>query len=385
MKKNLVFIVVLCTALCSCNLSRKYYNPDVQRDKDLRVCCDTLQLNQVQSESADVYKLLCIDNYLVMAQMDRKGLFRVLDISTNEELAVFGQLGHARNEVGAYPFFDWQIYCIRDDKGQPMLFVQDGVCTKVIDLRKSVAAKKCVVTRVIREKKSHFHGTYYLPCQKQFVYKRVSYDDPRDNIFFPPEFSFMDGEEKKWDIYPDIVEPKDFPQSADADYDHTMIVSPDGQYIASINIFIDITTIFDLSKKQSLGVVNPNSYTYEFLENEITQSNAHDKIRTYNITACATDKCFIVLESGKTLKEIDDDEKNERENRGLKLCGYDWEGNCLFAYCIDKNISNIAYDDVNHKLYAIDKINGSLYECILKYNDLLMANVEALTSCEIAI
>jgi hypothetical protein len=48
------------------------------------------------------------------------------------------------------------------------------------------------------------------------------------------------------------------------------------------------------------------------------------------------------------------------------LCGYDWDGNCQFAYYIDKNISNIAYDDSHHKMYAIDVASGKLYAGMLK-------------------
>lgn len=365
--KNILFTVALCIALCSCDLSHRYYNPDIRRDKDVRTTSDTLQLSEMQSLSADVYKLLCIDRYLILAQRDKDALFRVLDTSTEKELAVFGQLGHALNEFGNFPFFEGQIYCLRDEKGLPLLFVKDGACTKVIDLRRSVATKKCVVKSVIKgQNRSVFHSTFYLPGQKRFIYKRVSYDDPRDNLFYPPEFCLIDDEEKIWDVYPDIVKPKDFPQSADADYDQMLIVSTDGLHVASVNSNIDITTIFDLSKKQSLGIVNPDSYTYEFLEKEITESNAHEKIRLYNVSACAASEIFVILENGKTLDEINRDEDSGRENKGMKLCGYDWDGNCQFAYCIDKNISNIAYDDSHHKMYAIEAADGKLYAGMLK-------------------
>ena len=145
-----------------------------------------------------------------------------------------------------------------------------------------------------------------------------------------------------------------------------MVVSPDGSHIACVNRYIDITTIFDLNKRQSLGIVNSDSYTFEFLENEITELNAQEKIRNYNVSACATDNGFVVLENGKTLKEIEDDSNSGRENVGLRICGYDWDGNCLFAHHVDKNIAYVAYNDLSRKLYAIDHINGKLYNCILK-------------------
>ena len=91
-----LLFVALCIALCSCDLSHRYYNPDIRRDKDVRTTSDTLQLSEIQSLNADVYKLLCIDRYLILAQRDKDALFRVLDTSTEKELAVFGQLGHAQ-------------------------------------------------------------------------------------------------------------------------------------------------------------------------------------------------------------------------------------------------------------------------------------------------
>ena len=189
MEKNIIFVVALCISLCSCDSLHKFYNPDVQRDKDVRTCCDTLRLNEVQSLSAVVYNLLCIDDYLIMAQRDKRAIFRVLDVSTDVELAAFGQLGHAQNEFEEFPFSNWQIYCTRDEKGAPMLCVQDGICTKVIDLRKSIETKNCVIANVIKDKnESRFHNTYHLSCQKQFVYKRASFDDPRDHIYLKVVF-----------------------------------------------------------------------------------------------------------------------------------------------------------------------------------------------------
>lgn len=364
MKRNLVIVFGLCVVLLSCTLSHKFYNPDVQKEKDERMCLDTLQLNKLEILSATVRNLLCIDDYLIIVQKNKNELFKVLNTSNDSVIAAFGQTGHARNEFEHFPQIT---YCTRDKKGLPLLCVYDGVCTKILDLKKSIIANRCITTSIIKEKNDRrFYQVYHFVDRKSFLYKSASYEDPRDNIYFPPEFSFIDKGEKKWNIFPDIVKPIGFPSSADVDYNNVIVVSPDALHIACVNNFIDIVTVFDLAKGLALGIVNPNSYSFEYLENEITESDVNEQIRFYNSSACATDLHYFILENGKTLNEKDNDDMNGVENVGLKLRGYDWEGNCLFAYNINKNLSYIAYNEANHKFYATGLLNDTLYNCKLK-------------------
>ena len=362
MKKNYFLFVVICVIFLSCNTSPRLYNPDVVMYKNIKSRIDSLQLHEVLDINADVRNLLCIDKYLIISQDNSDTLFWVVDTSEDSIIARFGRIGHASNEFSSTPEI---VYCARDVDGSPLLCVLEEVCTKIIDLRKSIESNKCIMSDVIEEKKnSFFYHTYHLAGRKCFKNKIVSYNDPRDEIYFPPEFCYIDEDIKKWNIYPEIIKPQ-FKSSVIGDYYNTISVSPNGMYVASMNYHIDIITIFDLKEKRAIGIVNPNSYTYDFLENEINESNVNEKIRLFNTSVCATDKHYVVLEDGRTLRERGIDNERGNENVGLKVCGYDWKGNCQFAYNVDKNISYIAYDEITNKIYATDIFNGKLYNCIL--------------------
>ena len=363
MSKAFFFLIVICFVLFSCNSSTKHYNPDIVKYKDLDKYEDSVQLNDVLTLNADIRNLLCIDNYLIISQDNNDSLFVVMDTSNDSLISCFGRIGHARNEFYTTPGI---IYCVRDKDDSPLLCVWEETCTKVIDLRKSIESNTCILSDVIKEKKnSFFSHTYHLTGNKSFVYKTVSYKDPRDDIYFPPVYCFIDDDVKEWNIYPEIIQPQ-FKSSVFGDYSNTMSLSPDGMHLVSVSHYIDIITIFDFGKKQSVGFINPDSYTYDYLEDEITESNAEERIRLYNFSACATDQCFIVLEDGKTLKERAECIGNGVDNIGLKLHGYNWEGKSQFVFNVDKNISYIAYNETNKKIYATDLLNGKLYNCIVK-------------------
>ena len=363
MVKLFFLIIGILAIFSSCDASSKFYKTDIVKYKDIDIHYDTIHLYDITKLNAEVLDLLCIDNYLIVAQDNNDSLFIVIDTKTDSIIASFGKIGHARNEFHTTPEI---VYCIRKEDGSPLLCVLEEVDTKIIDLQKSIEANMCIISEIIKEKKnSFFYHTYHLPGNKRFIFKTASYKDPRDEIYFPPEFSLMDKKEKIWNIYPEIIKPQ-FKSSVIGDYYSTISVTPDGRHLANVNYHIGIITIFDLEKKLSTGIIYPDSYSYDYLESEVTDNNVDEKIRIYNLAACATNQGFVVLECGKTLKEKSEDDNNCRENVGLKLLGYDWEGNCLFAFNVDKNISYIAYNENDKKIYATDLLNGKLYNCIIK-------------------
>ena len=357
---NKVLSILSCVSLAffSCGSRTQYYSPDVVAIKETTETIDSLSFNKQITMGAMIQDIQCIDNILIITQENRDTIFVVIDTKSDSIIARFGRIGHARNEFTKIPDV---VYCIRAEDGSPKLCVSEDACTKVIDLQKSIDAQKCVISEIIKEKsKNMFYQTYHIGKKKEFIYKEVSYDDPRDGIFYPPEFSFKYSDIKKWNIFPQIIRPS-FANFAPDNYYNCIAVSPNGAHAVSVNLFVDIVTIFDFEKLQAIGVVNPNSYTLEYIEKQITESNVRDIIRLYNFSACATDKCYIIIEDGRTLKEKENKDIEENENLGTMICGYNWDGKLQFACRADKCISEIAYCEMNHKLYAVGLYSGNLY------------------------
>lgn len=332
------------TTLFSCGTSNKLYNPDALLLKEEKSVIDSIHLERMWISHSPVLDIKCIDPYLVLIQYNKDTLFTVIDSSSDTIMARFGQIGRARNEFLNYPEI---AYCVRGEDGSPLLCVQEELCTKIVDLRKSIETNQCIIIDAIKETdNSLFHHIYHLGKDDLFVYKTLSYEDPRDEIFEEPEFYITGNYSKKWRIFPRVIKPQ-YTNIVDCAYYNDVSISPDTKHVLSMYCFWDMMTIFDISNNMATGIVSPQSYTLEFLESEITESNAPEELIWYNTSSCATDQHFLVIEDGGLYA------KDRSANPSL-VCGYNWDGHLRFTYMLDQRIAKIAYSEDNQMLYAVN-------------------------------
>ncbi len=361
MKKIALFLCIFCAAFFSCNHGDTYYNPDERCIEKRTRYTDSIILQNANELPCAVVGLYSINNFLILVQNNRDSVFRVIDMSNGSFLASFGKIGRARNEFQSVP---QKVYCIRDKKGTPMLCVQENACTKIVDIKKSICVNNCVISDIIKEKKDYlFDYTYHLGEKECFNYKTVSYEDARDEVYIEPMF-YMDNSEKKWEIFPQIITPV-FSNIVDCAYAMTVYVSPNGKYAVGIQHMIDMVTIFDIVGNKSIGIINPDSYTLEYLEKEVNEKNIRDKLIWYNTSGCVTDNGFIVLKDGDFYKNVAHEEGEEGSS---VINYYNWNGEKLFSYLLNKKINYIAYNENQGIVYAISNAD-KLYSCKLKRNE----------------
>lgn len=355
MKYILMAITLL--LLNACKQGEIFFNPDSVVKMKEKKGNDTLRYSGMREIFSKVSNINCIDDYLIIAQYNKDTVFQILDMRTDSIVAKFGSEGHARNEFINTPYI---VYGRRDENGSPLLLVLDNWQTKIIDLKKSIDAQKCIVTDVIKEKNwEYFYRIYHLDNNRDFVYQTVTYNDPRDKLRFPPKFYLTGKEEYEWNIYPEIVTPE-FPNAVDGAYFNIVKPKPDGTKILSVSNFIDVYVLFDLSSKKAKGFVNPNSYTFSYISENGTEKNIRKNLRLYNEAICVTDNHFIVLKRGEIYDEI---AHESNENGYCTINIYDWDGKLKKSYTLDKIILGITYHEKSKVLYALGK-GSKLY----KYN-----------------
>lgn len=115
-------------------------NPDTVAMLESAPKSDTLNYASVMDMFSKVVTLNSIDEYLIITQENKDTLFTVIDMRNDSVVAKFGSKGHARNEFLTNAVFT---YCLRDKNSSPLVYVLDRKSTKVIDLKKSIAANKC--------------------------------------------------------------------------------------------------------------------------------------------------------------------------------------------------------------------------------------------------
>ena len=346
--KNLInYLCIMCFLVVSCKHEGTYYNPDVIINESGIECMDSVSLHHIRDISNMVYGLYSIDNYLILIQNNRDTLFQVFDMRNDSLIASFGKIGHAHNEFRRVPV---KAYCTSNKKGNPILCVQEEACTKFIDIKESVETNKCVIAETIKDNKDFaFYYTFHIGNNKCFNYKTVSYEDARDHIYIKPMFYMNDSSEKGWDIFPQIITPT-FSSLVDCAYLMKVLVSPNGKYVVGINQLIDIVTIFDLSKDKTIGIINLDSYTLEKMEREFNEDNFDKKVICFNISGCTSDNSFFVLKDGDLYENV---ALNENEDGYSVVSRYDWSGNKLTSYVLDKKLIYIAYNKNTDILYAI--------------------------------
>ena len=304
--------------------------------------------------------LTCIDNYLILTQENRDSVFQVIDMNNGAFIASFGKVGHARNEFSSIPL---RVYCTRNEKGEPMLCIQQNLCTKIVDIKKSIETNNCVISKIIKEEKKDllFDYTFHFAENKWFNYKTVSYEDARDKEYIKPMFYMNDDTDNEWDIFPQIITPT-YSSLVDCAYAMNVLVSPNGKFAVGIHNFIDIVTIFDIDNHKSFGIVNPNSYTLKDMENEFNEDNFDDKVMWYNTSGWASDNSFMVIKAGVLYQNVAEDEDEEGT---CTIKWYDWNGEKQASFIANKKLNYIAYNEKTDVLYAISYAN-KLYSCKLK-------------------
>lgn len=360
--KKLNFVLglgILSLSFFSCNRKDAYYNPDVIKVENNDGNTDSITLQYVKDIPLSSKGIFCIDNYLILTQENKDTVFQVMDINSGSIIANFGKVGHTRNEFSSTP---QKVYCTRDEKGEPMLCIQDNLCTKVVDVKKSIETNNCVIAKIIKENKFFlFDYTFHFAGGKWFNYKTVSYEDARDKEYIKPMFYLNDDTDNEWNIFPQIITPT-YSNLVDYAYAMKVLVSSNGKFAVGIHNFIDIVTIFDIANHKSIGIFNPNSYTLRDMESEFNKDNINEKLIWYNTSGCATDKSFMVIKDGDLYNDIayDDSEK------GVSIINlYDWNGGKQASYTANKKLEYIAYSEDTGILYAISYAN-KLYSYKLK-------------------
>ena len=353
------FLNCIIFLLFSCGDGNKFYSTDMCLITNNQNRTKTVALHSVSDISSYVNGLLCIDNYLVVIQQNKDSVFKIIDTRNDSVVSCFGKVGHSGDEFLNIP---QRVYFVRGKDGHPLLCVQEKMHTKIIDLIRSIKYNKCFINAIIKENKDFlFYYTFHLPDGNCLNYKKISYEDARDNVYIKPIF-YIDGESKmEWDVFPNIIT-SDFPNLFDCAYSMNVQITPTGKYVVGIQNFIDIVTIINIDRNKSIGIINPSSYTLEDMESDFNKKNISENLKWYNTSSCVTDHCFMVLKDGRFYRDVVNEDS---ESGNSVIYTYDWNGKLLSSYTMNKRVTNIAYCDITNKLYVIGSSN-KLYSCILK-------------------
>lgn len=353
---------VLCATLVSlfsCDNGRdeyhkRYYNPDWLTEFEVFHPKDTLEGEIIDSVNVlSPVTLESVDSLLIAFDyVDDNKFVKVFDMRNDSLLARFGSEGHAGNE------FDGSIGdCSYRNNGPDIIMDLssfDGEQSQAINLSKSIKEQNTVMSPNVRHK---VNSTWQIQISKNkyFAKNKISYEDIRDNIFFPPKYYLInDDEVKEINIFPQIVDNvkyvfftcySSFPQ-----------INENRTKVVDIFQFFNILNIIDVQTGKVRGLKEKGSGEWADVDSILKADKHTEKaMKAANSDACLANEYFFVLQ--KKHKFIDE----QQDVKYPILLQFDYEGNLQNVFAFIEKIKKIAYYERERKLFGITP-DGKLYK-----------------------
>lgn len=358
-KRIAILSIIIKVLMTSCSSTEDLlYNPDTLTHVEFKVPQNMIKGDEIKTEIYTIHEMECIDSILVILSEKPNAFISVIDCKNDSIIAQFGNLGHAKDEFIDSPK---SMYWEKEANGNITLYCQDLIksVTKVINLTESIKRNKCIL---IKEIKHDYQGIdfQYFHLDKDgnshICRKFVTFDDPRDNIYYPPSFLIKDKTNRiqTIELYPKIIS-NDLVGVLYSAYFDILHLSPDKtKFVQAFNC-LDLFNIIDVRTHSVNGYIGFNSYDFELFQELETIEEANEKMHLFYQDVCVTNSSIITLKDGRNIREQKEGKKHQ-----FQIYIFDWYGNILSSYFIDRELVQIAYNEDLNGLYGIDP-DGNLF------------------------
>lgn len=361
-KRITILSIIIKVVLTSCSSTENLlYNPDTLTLLEFNVPKDSIKGDEIKKEIYTLHEMECINDILVILSDKPNAFISVIDCKNDSIIAQFGNLGHAKDEFIDSPK---SMYWEKDANGNITLYCQDLIksVTKVINLTESIKRNKCILIKEIKHDSQGIDFQYFhldKEGKSNICRKFVTFDDPRDNIYYPPSF-FIKNETNSIqtiELYPKIIS-NDLVGVLYSAYFDILHLSPDKTKLVQAFNCIDLFNVINISTHSVNGYMGLDSYDFESFQELKTIEEANEKMHLFYQDVCVTDSLIIALKDGRNIVA-----QKEGKVHQFKTYVIDWNGNILSSYFMDRELAQIAYNENLNVLYGID-LDGNLF----KYN-----------------
>ena len=189
MQKKVILSIVTTVLITSCAQTENLlYNPDNLAQIDFQEPTETIIGDKIKTNIYSPHEIECIDDFLIVLSDMPNAFVSIINCKSDSLIAQFGNLGRAKNEFIDSPK---SIYWEKDVNGKIILYCQDlpKSVTKVIDFTESVKQNKCILINEIKHEHLGIDYQYFFFRKGEsgnICRKFITYEDARDNIFYPP-------------------------------------------------------------------------------------------------------------------------------------------------------------------------------------------------------
>lgn len=295
------------------------------------------------------------DSLLLVETTDPSSQLKVISCNTLTPLAGLCSKGRAKNEFNKARSYCKQIF---EKDGDKYLIISDNSYEmKCINITQSLRKKSTVVSEVFQPIVNGQDGySLYLPNKNRwFTHYKLSYEDPRDEIFFPPRFVISDEDKDNSTELPVFGRIMHLPPHTSYPfyiYRGCMRIKPDQSKVVFGHYYMPYMFVFDLNESNYFAIHSMGKISFEddYPDDDITN------IDCCISDICTTDEYIIALcPNGKQNGYIPN-------NLRPMIRIFTWEGECVSSFTLDKVVSIIAFDEINKVIFAQDNVNEEIYK-----------------------
>jgi hypothetical protein len=301
------------------------------------------------------YSLAIYEKLLVAITVNSDSIVSVIDLETGKSLLKCCRNGRGPDDY--LRFYTQKQFVIRN--GHICLWTSDlDVKERLLDITESVKKQEAVFEEswVYNRELLQNDGILQLPSGERFAKFPITYEDARDNIFFPPKYIYFSPDKKEIKKLKFFSGDR-FSLSKSGSmalkalmFNGTLRIKPDGTKAVDAFRYTEHINFIDLVKSVGFSM----SYTRKGLSIDDAASasitNLQEKyVEVYNDVA-VTDEYVLALYSGKP--EALDGTTVPNTKSAIRI--FDWEGKPIALINVDRELASIAYDQRTKKVYALD-------------------------------
>ena len=359
--KHVLFVLFF--AIISCK--RSYYSP---REIIANTEAPTIDLSfeEMNISCSGLLNLLAVDSVVVAFSSDKESMIQVFDYSGNQ-IARLSPAGRAKNEYLKIEYA-WRNTIINGDR---YLYLQDIIKNEYSLYNLSGSIRKGVNDNptVLKKKEMFVDNVFFRKDGSYFSYKSLSYDDPRDMVFYPPEYTLVypDGKKRKYDIIPNVMyfsHEEIFP----ARFFRSMVrMSDDGDKVVSVANYEDRITFINLVTNECFGLRCKDFVDITKYSDASMETLSHMCCEGVDQVVVSDDYVFVLYDN-RTVYEAEELEIPKKSTIRV----YNWNGVYLAELKTNAALFDISIDFDNKTIigmdyYEEDKILQADFSSILNY------------------
>lgn len=298
-------------------------------------------------------EFLFFDSLILAFTTDPSGQLQIFSGNTYEHLGSFCSQGRARNEfIRALPTTNQIFY---NDQNHVVLLLMDSPnIIKEVDITESLIEGHTVVLSSRECLRFNKGVVIYLDnnLNYRFEFVRNKYEANEEKTNVPSSYTLIEpsGKKKKIKIFSskmDIVSEK----SEVMPYSGTLYKHPKRNLIVQSFSYMEYLLFFDFDNNRRFAIHQKKALSFN---DSFDRKSRNEKY--YSFTDAATsEKYFMILYwRGDYFMNVPNKEGN------IEVLAFDWEGNYVKGFKLDRKLVSIEYDEKKKTLYGLDA-NENIY------------------------